>query len=116
MLMRTDAFEAVGGFDESIAVGFGDVDICLRAGERGYSVIFTPHAKLVHHESYTRGTSTGDPHPEDSSRFRLKWAGFLQEGDPYYSPGLSPTSTQWALRRPLPCSFEIQRRVTRKAS
>ncbi len=116
MLMRADAFDAVGGFDESIAVGFGDVDICLRAGERGYRVIFTPYAKLVHHESYTRGTSAGDSHPEDTSRFRLKWARFLQEGDPYYSPSLSPTSTQWEVRRPLPCSFEIQRRVTRKAS
>ena len=30
LLIRKDAFDAVGGLDESLAVGFGDVDLCLR--------------------------------------------------------------------------------------
>jgi len=62
-LMRRDAFERIGGFDEAIAVGFGDVDLCLRTLEAGYRILFCPHASLIHHESYTRGKSyEDDPH------------------------------------------------------
>jgi GT2 family glycosyltransferase/glycosyltransferase involved in cell wall biosynthesis len=111
MLMRKDAFEAVGGFDESIAVGFGDVDLCLRIAQKGYRVVFCPYAQLVHHESATRGTSAEDPHPHDSALYRLKWKDLLDAGDPYYSPGLSLTSTHWAPRQPLHCSDAIRRRI-----
>jgi GT2 family glycosyltransferase len=111
MLVRRDAFEEVGGFDEAIAVGFGDVDLCLRVGERGYRIVFCPHAELLHHESYTRGTSTKDPHPEDSALFRFKWKKLLDTGDPFYSPSLSLTSTSWAIKLPLHCSYAIRRRI-----
>jgi O-antigen biosynthesis protein len=111
MLARRDAFDAVGGFDEAIAVGFGDVDLCLRIAEKGYRVVMCPWAELVHHESRTRGTSAQDPHPRDSALYRTKWKHLLDAGDPYYSPGLSLTSTNWALKRPLHCSFSIRRRI-----
>jgi O-antigen biosynthesis protein len=114
MLVRRDAFEEVGGYDETIAVGFGDVDLCLRVGQRGYRIVFCPHAELVHHESYTRGTSTVDPHPEDSATFRLKWQEMLRAGDPFHSPGLSLTSSNWALRQPLAHGFVIRRRITHR--
>lgn len=111
MLARKDAFEAVGGFDDAIAVGFGDVDLCLRIAEKGYRIVVCPFAELVHHESKTRGTSVEDPHPHDSALYLEKWRHLLDAGDPYYSPGLSLTSTSWALRRPLHCSFSIRRRI-----
>jgi O-antigen biosynthesis protein len=114
MLMRRDCFEEIGGFDEQIAVGFGDVDLCLKAGQHGFRVLFCAHARLIHHESATRGTSTVDPHPADSAYYRLKWKKVLDDGDPFYSPSLSHKSTRWAPRRPLPCSHEIRRRVTRR--
>jgi len=44
-LIRRDVFEAVGGFDEEhFAVSFNDVDLCLRIRDRGYSIVYTPHA------------------------------------------------------------------------
>ena len=114
LLMRSDAFDRVRGFDEEIAVGFGDVDLCLRAWKSGYRVVFCPFASLMHHESYTRGTSATDPHPIDSALFRLKWKTLLRDGDPYHNPGLSLTSTNWALARPLHCQFAIRRRIVTK--
>lgn len=111
MLVRLDAFGEVGGFDEAIAVGFGDVDLCLRIGAHGYRVLFCPDAKLVHHESMTRGVSAVDTHPKDTQLFRLKWRELLEAGDPYYNPGLSLTSTTWSYRLPMPSAFEIRRRI-----
>src|SRR5258708_24767717 len=113
MVIRKEALEEIGGFDESIAVGFGDVDLCLRAGQRGYRVIFSPYAELVHHESYTRGTSSAnkDPHPEDSALYRSKWKQLMQAGDPFYNRGFSLTSTSWAIQLPLNCTFTVRRRI-----
>ena len=111
LLIRKDVFEQIAGFDEALAVGFGDVDLCLRVGERGYRVLYCPHAELLHHESYTRGKSTQDPHPEDSALFQSKCRKQLRDGDPYFSPGLSLVSTSWRTKDPLHCSFDIGRRI-----
>lgn len=114
LLMRADAFREVRGFDESIAVGFGDVDLCLRVGQQGFRVIMSPHARLVHHESYTRGTSKVDPHPKDSALFRLKWREVLAVGDPFYNPGFSNNHTHWPVKQPLNVGFNIRRRIVRR--
>jgi GT2 family glycosyltransferase/glycosyltransferase involved in cell wall biosynthesis len=114
MLIRADAFREVKGFDEAIAVGFGDVDLCLRVGAKGFRVIISPHARLVHHESYTRGTSRVDPHPKDSALFRLKWREMLRTGDPYYNPGYSNEHTHWPVKQPLNVTFDIHRRVAKR--
>lgn len=111
LLIRREAFASVGGFDRAMAVGFGDVDLCLRVMERGYRVLFCAHATLVHHESYTRGASNIDPHPNDTAEFRRRWSRFLAAGDPYYNPGLSTSSTGWDLRNPLRCDTDVKRRV-----
>lgn len=115
LLMRRDAFEEINGFDEALAVGFGDVDLCLRTLERGWRILYCPQATLLHHESYTRGKTVGyDPHPEDSALFAARWKKFLQQGDPYFNPGLSIQHTCWQVQAPLPCHVDIGCRVYRR--
>ncbi|SER59951.1 Glycosyltransferase, GT2 family [Pseudomonas sp. NFACC02] len=94
-LVRRDAFEAAGGFDEMLKVGFGDVDLCLRIKRLGYRIIFCPHAELIHHESYSRGKSTTDPHLEDSAFFQARWGEYIKNGDEFYNVNLSVFSTTW---------------------
>jgi len=48
MLFRSDAFRAIGGFDEAFFLYYEDVDLCLRLGKAGRSVIFDPRAEVVH--------------------------------------------------------------------
>ena len=111
LLMRKDAFHKIGGFDETLAVGFGDVDLCLRVRDQGYVVLYCAYAELLHHESYTRGKSAVDPHPEDSALFQAKWRKMLKAGDPYYNPGFSLMNTSWHYANPMPCHIDIKRRV-----
>ncbi|MBK6744375.1 MAG: glycosyltransferase [Hydrogenophilales bacterium] len=111
MLIRKSVFDEIGGFDEGLVVGYGDVDLCLRTRERGYRVVFCPHAELLHHESYTRGRNPEDPHPEDSERFTAKWQDYYRLGDPYFNPNLSPHSPNWQVAQPLELRLDIQRRV-----
>jgi GT2 family glycosyltransferase len=85
LLMRRDAFDAIAGYDEALAVGFGDVDLCLRTLQKGWRVLYCPHATLLHHESLTRGKAEGyDPHPLDSAGFIHRWQPWLDTGDPYF--------------------------------
>lgn len=111
LLMRKDAFDKIGGFDEALAVGFGDVDLCLRVREYGFDVLYCAQAELLHHESYTRGKSLVDPHPEDSALFQAKWRKILVAGDPFYNPGFSLLNTYWHYTNPIPCHVDINRRV-----
>lgn len=47
MLVRKEAFEAVGGLDESLRVG-EDVDLCWRLKANGYRGIYVPSGRVRH--------------------------------------------------------------------
>ncbi|WP_321884431.1 glycosyltransferase family 2 protein [Paraburkholderia bannensis] len=93
LVVRRSLYEQVGGLNErDLAVSFNDVDFCLRVRQAGYTVLWTPHAVLYHHESATRG---GDDTPEKVARatreadyIRRSW-GDLIANDPAYNPNLS---------------------------
>ena len=58
LLTRRDVFEEIGGFDEErLPVAFNDVDLCLKMRRAGYLIVYTPFAKLYHHESASRRRS-----------------------------------------------------------
>jgi len=93
MVTRRSDYLDVGGMDEvRYPVNFNDVDYCLKLRARGKRIVFTPHARLVHLESASRGL---DLNPDEKARFerelqnlRAKW-GEVLAADPYYSPMLS---------------------------
>lgn len=56
LLVRKERFLAVGGFDETaFAVAYNDVDLCLRLQAAGWRNVYVPQARLLHHESKSRG-------------------------------------------------------------
>jgi len=52
--MRAADFHALGGFDEGYFLHVEDVDLCWRARRTGGSVLFQPHARIVHVGSTSR--------------------------------------------------------------
>lgn len=86
LMMRREVFEEVGGLDENLDVAYNDVDMCLKIVDRGYNIVWTPHALLYHHESASRGLC----HPEGNIRYFCdKWKKYLEDGDPFYNKNLS---------------------------
>jgi ADP-heptose:LPS heptosyltransferase/GT2 family glycosyltransferase len=81
-MVRRDVFERLGRFDEAHDVINNDLDFCLRAWRAGLSVIFTPHAELMHHELASRA---GIEDSFDVARFAGQWRLDLLRGDPYHS-------------------------------
>lgn len=94
LLVRTAAYDAVGGLDEEFTVAYNDVDFCMRLRAAGWRIVWTPYAELVHHESKSRGSDEDDP--VKKARFAAEhdrlYAVHGKEtvlNDPYYNPGLS---------------------------
>lgn len=48
MLIRTEAFERIGGFDDKFFMYFEDVDICARLNAAGWRVVYGPSAEVQH--------------------------------------------------------------------
>lgn len=48
LAIRREAFDAVGGFDESFYLYFEEVDLCYRLATAGWQVHFSPDASVVH--------------------------------------------------------------------
>jgi GT2 family glycosyltransferase len=55
LLTPQAVFINLGGFDERYINCFEDVDYCLHLRSRGYRIIYTPKAELVHFEGQTEG-------------------------------------------------------------
>jgi GT2 family glycosyltransferase len=99
MLFRKSLFEELGGMEEeNLPVQFNDVDLCLRMRERGYYVVYTPHAELYHHESVSRGAWSGDR--TENLYMREHWGGMMDR-DPYYNPHFSRGYGDFNLRADL---------------
>jgi GT2 family glycosyltransferase len=59
LLIGRRLFWDVGGFDERLPLTMNDVDLCARVRARGLTVVVTPHARLLHYESLSRGYARG---------------------------------------------------------
>jgi GT2 family glycosyltransferase len=95
LMTRRAVFDEVGGFDEALPVDFNDVDFCLRLRAAGYRTVFTPFARLCHHESASFGRRRQSAREHD--RMRRKWGEKLA-ADPYFNPNLSRGFTDYRLR------------------
>ena len=94
LLTRREVLEKVGGFDEErLPVTYNDVDLCLRMRRAGYLIVYTPFAKLYHHESGTRRRTV---EPLETEVMRERWPELLQY-DPYYNPNLSREQADFSL-------------------
>lgn len=104
MVMPKAVFDQVGGYDETnLTVGYNDVDLCLKAREAGFDIVFTPFAELYHLESVSRGENLSAAQIERDARERAymlrRWQKMI-ETDPFYSPNLTVTSENFALAFP----------------
>ena len=102
MMVTREAYEAVGGFEEKLAVAFNDVDFCLKVREKGYLVVYDPYVELYHYESKTRGA---EDTKEKVRRFqseieymRTRWIKIIKDGDPYYNKNFSLKKWNYSLK------------------
>jgi GT2 family glycosyltransferase len=86
MLARRDAFDSVGGFDESYFLYWEDADLCRRLRARGFHVRYVPGATAVHRVGQSSRTA-------QASSVRAFHASAYR----YYSTHVAPGA--WSPRR-----------------
>ena len=109
MMTERKLFLALGGFEESLAVAYNDIDYCLKVRERKLLVVADAYARLLHDESATRGSDAEEADPARHARLereaeilRRRWPDVFQHGDPYYNPNLSTDRPDFSLRGGMP--------------
>lgn len=72
----------MGGFDDEFIICGSDVEMCIRAYDRGLRNVYDPHVRLYHYESKSRDSYI----PEiDFEMSEFAYRNCKEEGDPYYN-------------------------------
>ena len=83
MLVRREALQAVGGWDEGYFLHCEDLDLCVRFRQQGWKILFVPDARAIHYQgacSKARPVFVGWHKHRGMIRFYRKFFG------PAYSP------------------------------
>jgi GT2 family glycosyltransferase len=94
LLVRKSLYREVGGMDaDRLRILYNDVDLCLKLRSRGYRIIWTPFATLLHHGSVSVGPTNRDPlvveqYRREVATMHERWQAQLA-ADPYYNRNLS---------------------------
>lgn len=103
MMVSKADFIRVGGFDETLAVAFNDIDVCLKVRHLCEKlVVFDPAVALIHYESKSRGAEDTPQKQrrfhQEIVRFAEKWEDDLK-GDSYYNPNLTLIAGDFSLKK-----------------
>jgi GT2 family glycosyltransferase len=86
LMTRRALFVEIGGFDAEFNTAYWDADYCLRLGERGYRITYTPYSRLKHHIPVPLlSEMVVEP---DATRFRARWRKVIDR-DPFFNPNFS---------------------------
>lgn len=87
VLTPRKVWEALSGVKTEYKSYLAMVDYCLRAGQLGYGIVYTPWAELKSGQKFRKDRQRWEK--REGELFRKAWAEFLDRGDPFYSPNLS---------------------------
>ncbi|AYF98332.1 glycosyltransferase family 2 protein [Protaetiibacter intestinalis] len=103
VLVRREAFDAVGGFDEAYFMYFEDVDLGYRLGKHGYRNVYQPAVSVTHigaHSTSDHSAAMLDAHHRSARRFiASKYAHWYL----------------WPIRATLSIGLRIRSRIARQA-
>ncbi len=100
LLIRKSLYNDLSGLDEErFKTLYADIDLCLKAGELQYKIVWTPYATLVHHGAATLDSELDGPikqaqwvegYKRDRDTLLEKWPSRIAN-DPAYNRHLSLT-------------------------
>lgn len=73
LLVRREAWDAIGGFDDSMWLYAEDLDLCWRARQAGWQVRYEPSARVLHHVSAATEQAFGSDRDDRSQEAAYVW-------------------------------------------
>ncbi len=107
LLIKRNLYQLVGGMNaERLPVSFNDVDLCLKLRAAGHKIAWTPHSRLIHHESKSRGMDYENEFKKlraagELSYCAMTWRSEIMN-DPYYNPNFDLGSDPFLMLASLP--------------
>jgi len=102
LMVARRKYEEVGGLDETLAVSYNDIDLCLKLRAAGYRNVMVPRARLYHYESKSRGRDDTKSKValavSESETIRKRWPEWARR-DPYYNPNLTRDAEDFSVRQ-----------------
>lgn len=86
LMISRAVFDEVGQFEEKYRLNYSDIELCIAVIQAGYRVVYTPHVRLIHHESVTHKKQIPI---EDTYLFNERLQAWLGQGDGFYNPNLT---------------------------
>jgi len=95
VMVTRSLFWELGGFDSQFTPAYyEDTDLAFKIRHAGHKVIYQPHARIIHHEGLTSGTSLESGVKSyqrvNQTKFRRRWSERLELHPPPPPPGLDP--------------------------
>jgi O-antigen biosynthesis protein len=113
MMVRREAFDRVGGFDEELGIAYNDVDFCLKLRALGLRNVYLPNVRIMHYESQSRGSDLdkmrADRNLAEQEILLERW-GVRDNPDPFFNVNLALTDPAYSI-----ATSPIHRRVFRSS-
>lgn len=91
LLIRRALFQTLRGLDvHAIPQAWCDADLCLRARDQGYLVVWTPYSRVAKLSQALQADVAGVQSADEQEAFYDRWLGRVAN-DPAYNPNLSLT-------------------------
>jgi glycosyltransferase domain-containing protein len=98
MMVRKDLYEAIGGLDEEhFDEAFADIDLCLKAADAGYLIVWCPQAQMLHPGLLPDA-------PQMAAALQDKWRARFTR-DSAYNQNLALTGKGFTLSEPTPANW-----------
>lgn len=117
LLVSKAVYEEVGGLDEAtFGVSYNDIDFCLRVGQTGRRIVWTPLATLLHEGSASQKAGIENKSQaqkvqrftQEQQAMYLRWPEVIAN-DPAYNPNLSLAESGYEIEtNPLLCFDKFQ--------
>ena len=90
LMIETNIFNELSGFDTLMDEACRDVDLCLKARKQGYLNILNPYCVIYNCGAITKKIS--------NDTFDNKWIDRLKRVDPYYNPNFDTDKANYSIK------------------
>ena len=97
MLVRSEAFRELGGFEENYLSGFADFDLCQQLRAAGNTIVYAPRPRVVVHETPAGRREALDV--VDRALYVDRWYDGLKRGDPYFNRNFAASDANFVTDR-----------------
>ena len=103
MMIRRSVWQELGGFNESLALNFSDVDFCLKLRRQGLLVVYNAYVEIYHSQLHSTFQNVSRAqrrvqYENEKSYMLSTWQEVLNRADPYYNPNLDDSFCDFSIK------------------